>query len=69
MAAAQGTTARDKLVEKTVKHYSWQIRPDMLNQPLLRLTSRKLLWLDCNQLTSKEDGGETGSRLRWTTLT
>jgi len=38
--------ATDKLVEKNVKHDSWPIQPDILNQPLLRLTSRKPLWLD-----------------------
>jgi len=38
--------ATDKLVEKIVKHDSWPIQPDILNPPLLRLISRKLLWLD-----------------------
>jgi len=33
-------------VEKMVKHDSWPIQPDILNPPLLRLTSRKLLWLE-----------------------
>ena len=36
----------NKLVKKIVKHYSWPIQPDILNQPFLRLTSRKPLWLD-----------------------
>ena len=31
--------ATDKLVEKIVKHDSWPIQPDILNPPLLRLTS------------------------------
>jgi len=38
--------ATDKQVEKIVKHDSWPIQPDILNPPLLRLTSRKLLCLD-----------------------
>ena len=38
--------ASDKLVEKIVTHDSWPIQPDILNPPLLRLTSRKPLWLD-----------------------
>ena len=29
-----------------VKHDSWPIQPDILSPPLLRLTSRKPLWLD-----------------------
>jgi len=36
----------DKPVEKIVKHDSWPIQPDILNPPVLRLTSRKPLWLD-----------------------
>jgi len=44
--ALQRKAATDKLVEKIVKHDSWLIQPDILNPPLLRLTSRKLLWLD-----------------------
>jgi len=38
--------ATDKLLEKIVKHDSWAIQPDILKPPLLRLTSRKPLWLD-----------------------
>ena len=38
--------ATDKLVEKIVKHDSWPIQPDIPSPPLLRLTSRKQLWLD-----------------------
>jgi len=38
--------AHDKLVEKVIKHDSWPVQPDMLNLPLLRLTSRKPWWLD-----------------------
>ena len=34
-----------KLVEKIVKHDSWHIQPDIPNPPLLRLTSRKPLWI------------------------
>ena len=44
--ALQRKAATDKLVEKIVKHNSWPIQPDSLNAPLLRLTSRKPLWLD-----------------------
>jgi len=32
--------------KKIVKHDSWPIQPDILNPPLLRLTSRNPLWLD-----------------------
>ena len=35
-----------RLVEKIVKHDIWPIQPDILSPPLLRLTSRKPLWLD-----------------------
>jgi len=35
-----------KLVEKIIRHDSWPIQPDILSPPLLRLTSRKPLWLD-----------------------
>jgi len=45
--------ATDKLVEKIVKHDSWPIQPDILSPPLLRLTSRKLLWLDLQPLDIK----------------
>ena len=44
--ALRGRAAADKLVEKIVKHDSWPIPPDILNPPLLRLTSRKPLLLD-----------------------
>ena len=44
--ALQRKAATDKLVEKIVKHDSWPIQPDILNPPLLRLSSRKPLWLD-----------------------
>jgi len=43
--ALRWKAATDKLVEKIVKHDSWLIQPDILNPPLLRLTSRKPLWL------------------------
>ena len=42
--ALRRKAATDKLVEKIVN--SWPIEPDILNPPLLRLTSRKPLWLD-----------------------
>jgi len=41
--ALRRKAATDKLVEKIVKHDSWPTQPDILNPPLLRLTSRKLL--------------------------
>ena len=44
--ALRRKAATDKLVEKIVKHDSWPIQPDIFNPPLLRLTSRKPLWLD-----------------------
>jgi len=45
--------ATDKLVEKIVKHDSWPIQPVILNPPLLRLTSRKPLWLDLQPVDIK----------------
>ena len=45
--------ATDKLVKKIVKHDSWPIQPDILNPPLLRLTSRKPLWLDLQPVDIK----------------
>ena len=44
--ALRREAATDKLVEKIIKHDSWPIQPDILSPPLLRLTSRKPLWLD-----------------------
>ena len=43
--------ATDKLVDKIVKHNSWPIQSD--NPPLLRLTSRKPLWLDLQPVDIK----------------
>ena len=43
----------DKLVEKIIKHDSWPIQPDILSPPLLRLTSRKPLWLDLQPVDIK----------------
>ena len=37
----------------TVKHDSWPIQPDVLSPPLLRLTSRKSLWLDLQPVDIK----------------
>ena len=45
--------ATDKLVEKIVKHDSWPIQSDILNPPLLRLTSRKPLALDLQPVDIK----------------
>jgi len=39
--------------KKIVKHESWPIQPDILSPPLLRLTSRKLLWLDLQPVDIK----------------
>jgi len=38
---------------KNRKHDSWPIQPDILNSPLLRLTSRKPLWLDLQPVDIK----------------
>ena len=51
--ALQRKAAIDKLVEKIVKHDSWPIQPDILNPPLLRLTSWKPLWLDLQPVDNK----------------
>ena len=45
-AALRRKGATDKQVAKIVKHDSWPIHPDILNPPLLGLTSRKPLCLD-----------------------
>ena len=42
-----------KLVEKIVKHDSWPIQPDILNPPLLQLTSRDPLWLELQPIAIK----------------
>jgi len=44
--ALRGRAAADGLVERVVKHDSWPMQPDILSPPLLRLASRKPLWLD-----------------------
>jgi len=59
--ALRRKAATDKLMEKIVKHDSWPIQPKILSPPLLRLTSRKLLWLDLQLVDIKIDGGITGS--------
>ena len=51
--ALRRNAATDKLVEKIVKHDSWPIQPDILSPPLLRLTSRKPLWLDLQPVDIK----------------
>jgi len=51
--AVRRKVATDKLVEKIVKHDSWPIQPDILNPPLLLLTSRKPLWLDLQPVDIK----------------
>ena len=51
--ALRRKVATDKLVEKIVKHDSWPIQPDILSPPLLRLASRKPLWLDLQPVDIK----------------
>ena len=51
--ALRKKNATDKLVEKIVKHDSWPVQPDIFNPPLLRLTSRKPLWLDLQPVDIK----------------
>ena len=51
--ALRRKAATGKLVEKIVKHDSWPIQPDILNPPLLRLTSRKPLCLDLQPVDIK----------------
>jgi len=53
LPALQRKAATDKLVEKIVKHNSWPIQLDILSPPLLRLTSRKPLWLDLQPVDIK----------------
>jgi len=51
--ALRRQAATDKLMEKIVKHDSWPIQPDILNPPLLRLTSRNPLCLDLQPVDIK----------------
>jgi len=51
--ALRRKAATEKLVQKIVKHDSWPIQPDIFNPPLLRLTSRKPLWLDLQPVDIK----------------
>ena len=53
LPALRRKAATDKLVEKIIKHDSWPIQPDILNSPLLQLTSRKPLWLDLQPVDIK----------------
>ena len=41
------------VIIELVKHDSWPIQPDILSPPLLRLTSRKPLWLDLQPVDIK----------------
>jgi len=52
-SALRRKAATDKLVEKIVKYGNWPIQPDIFNTPLLRLTSRKPLWLDLQPVDIK----------------
>ena len=51
--ALRRKAATGKLVEKIIKHDSGPIQPDILNPPLLRLTSGKPLWLDLQPVDIK----------------
>ena len=51
--AQRRKVATDKLVEKIAKHDSWPSQPDILSPPLVRLTSRKPLWLDLQPVDIK----------------
>ena len=51
--ALRRNAATDKLVEKIIIHDSWPVQPDILRPPLLRLTSRKPLWLDLQPVDIK----------------
>ena len=53
LPALRRKAATDKLVEKIVKYDSLSIQPDILSPPLLRLTSRKPLWLDLQPVDIK----------------
>ena len=53
LPALRRKAATDKLVEKIVKHDSWPTQPDIFSPPLLRLTSRKPLWLDLQTVDIK----------------
>jgi len=53
LPALRRKAATDKLVQKIVKHDTWPIQPDILRPPLLRLTSRKLFWLDLQPVDIK----------------
>ena len=53
LPALRRKAATDMLVEKIVKHDSWPIQPHILSPPLLRLTSRKPLWLDLQPVDIK----------------
>ena len=46
--ALRGKAAHDGLVERVIGHGGWPVRPgpDILGPPLLRLASRRPLWLD-----------------------
>ena len=46
-----------RLPKKIVKRDSWLIQPEILNPPLLRLTSRKPLWLDLQSVDIKSRSG------------
>ena len=53
LPALRRKAATDKLVEKIIKHDSWPIQPDIVNPPLLRLTSKKPLWVNLEPVDIK----------------
>jgi len=53
LPALRRKAASDKLVEKIIEYDSWPIQPDILSPSLLRLTSRKPLWLDLQPVDIK----------------
>jgi len=67
--ALRRKAATDKLVEKIVKHDSWPIQPDILSPRLLRLTSRKPLWLDLQPVDIKSRWRHNWKSARWSILT
>ena len=54
--------------DNLTRHHSCPMQPDILNPPLLRLTSRKPLWLDLQPIDIKSRWRHNWSRLRWSTL-
>jgi len=68
LPALRRKAATDNLVEKIVKHDSWPIQPDILIHHCYDWHPESRCGWTCNQLTSKVDGGITGSQ-NWSTPT